>query len=55
MDHNASFVRRIVGQSELVENAFAGVTALDAVMDGIYATVSNEGGKCIFRLHLKMK
>lgn len=55
MDHNASFVRRIVGKSELVENAFAGVTALDAVMDGIYATVSNEGGKCIFRLHLKMK
>lgn len=55
MDHNASFVRRIVGKSELVENAFSGLTALDAVMDGIYATVSNEGGKCIFRLHVKMK
>lgn len=55
MDHNASFVRRIVGKSELVEDVFSGVTALDAALDGIYATASNEEGKCIFRLHVKTK
>ncbi len=55
MDRNASFVRQIVGKSELVEEFFAGVAALDSIMDGIYASAVNEGDRCVFRIHFKMK